>query len=129
MDRPVPPAPYAQNGVAPPDHPQPLRWSRVLWALREARRVSQEGWAARLAVSRSTVQRWEKREGMPIHRHVHDKRGSVYALSSELDTWLQSRKLDLEGEGREESAETPLATEAEPGPTPGRNSDRWDCER
>ena len=26
----------------------------------------------------STVQRWEKREAMPVHRHVHDKRGSVY---------------------------------------------------
>src|ERR1043166_945992 len=48
-----------------------------------------------------TVQRWEKREGMPVHRHVHDKRGSVYALSSELDAWLQSRKLRLEeGEKR-----------------------------
>lgn len=32
-----------------------------------------------------TVQRWEKREGMPVHRHVHDKRGSVYALTEELD--------------------------------------------
>jgi hypothetical protein len=28
----------------------------------------------------TTVQRWEKREGMPVHRRVHDKRGSVYAL-------------------------------------------------
>lgn len=28
----------------------------------------------------TTVQRWEKREGMPVHRHLHDKRGSVYAL-------------------------------------------------
>src|SRR5712692_3306180 len=46
----------------------------------------------------STVQRWEKREGMPVHRHVHDKRGSVYAFSSELDAWLQSRKLRLEEE-------------------------------
>src|ERR1700746_1003872 len=26
----------------------------------------------------TTVQRWEKREGMPVHRHVHDKIGSVY---------------------------------------------------
>src|SRR6266550_3765669 len=48
-----------------------------------------------------TVQRWEKREGMPVHRHVHVKRGSVYALNSELDAWLQSRKLRLEeGEKR-----------------------------
>ena len=41
----------------------------------------------------TTVQRWEKREGMPVHQHVHDKRGSVYALSEELDGWIQSRRL------------------------------------
>ena len=41
----------------------------------------------------TTVQRWEKQEGMPVHRHLHHKRGSVYALSSELDAWRQSRKL------------------------------------
>lgn len=52
----------------------------------------------------STVQRWEKREGMPVHRHVHDKRGSVYAYGSELEAWLQSRKLRLEKE-REEHPE------------------------
>ena len=40
----------------------------------------------------TTVQRWEKREGMPVHRHVHDKRGSVYAMPEELDAWIQSRK-------------------------------------
>jgi TolB-like protein/Tfp pilus assembly protein PilF len=44
----------------------------------------------------TTVQRWEKREGMPVHRHVHDKRGSVSALTSELDTWVQSRRVSLE---------------------------------
>ena len=53
----------------------------------------------------STVQRWEKREGMPVHRHVHDKRGSVYAYTSELDTWLQSRRLRLEQEEKEHTAE------------------------
>jgi len=41
----------------------------------------------------STVQRWEKREGMPVHRHVHDKRGSVYASRVELDAWARSRNL------------------------------------
>jgi len=41
----------------------------------------------------TTVQRWERREGMPVHRHVHDKRGSVYALPEELDVWMQSRRL------------------------------------
>ena len=41
----------------------------------------------------TTVQRWEKREGMPVHRHLHDKRGSVYASRTELDAWAQSRNL------------------------------------
>ena len=27
----------------------------------------------------TTVQRWEKREGMPVLRHLHDRMGSVYA--------------------------------------------------
>lgn len=40
----------------------------------------------------TTVQRWEKREGMPVHRHLHSKRGSVYALARELDDWIRSRK-------------------------------------
>ena len=44
----------------------------------------------------TTVQRWERREGMPVHRHLHHKRGSIYVLSSELDAWRQSRKLQLE---------------------------------
>lgn len=44
----------------------------------------------------TTVQRWEKREGMPVHRHLHDKRGSVYALTEELDEWVQSRRLRAE---------------------------------
>jgi Tol biopolymer transport system component len=39
----------------------------------------------------TTVQRWEKREGMPVHRHLHDKTGSVYAFRSELDAWARSR--------------------------------------
>ena len=39
-----------------------------------------------------TVQRWEKREGMPVHRHVHDKLGSVYAFRSDLDTWTRNRR-------------------------------------
>ena len=57
----------------------------------------------------STVQRWEKREGMPIHRHVHDKRGSVYAFSSELDAWLQSRGSRLSDDEKELTA-TPVET-------------------
>jgi hypothetical protein len=32
----------------------------------------------------SAVQRWERREAMPVHRHLHDKQGSVFAFCSEL---------------------------------------------
>ena len=41
----------------------------------------------------TTVQRWEKREGMPVNRHVHDRMGSVYAFKSELVAWAQKRRL------------------------------------
>jgi Tol biopolymer transport system component len=41
----------------------------------------------------TTVQRWEKREGMPVHRHLHDRMGSVYASRTELDAWLRGRNL------------------------------------
>src|SRR5271163_4729712 len=40
----------------------------------------------------TTVQRWERREGMPVHRHVHAKQGSVYAYRSELDAWWEGRR-------------------------------------
>jgi TolB-like protein/Flp pilus assembly protein TadD len=72
----------------------------------------------------STVQRWEKREGMPIHRHVHDKRGSVYAYSSELDAWLGSRKLQLAVEEKE-LAEAPSDAEVERELSKTRRLHRW----
>jgi TolB-like protein/Flp pilus assembly protein TadD len=42
---------------------------------------------------------------MPVHRHLHDRMGSVYAFSSELDAWVQSRRLRLEEEEKERNAE------------------------
>ncbi|HKW74612.1 MAG TPA: hypothetical protein VJN64_03735 [Terriglobales bacterium] len=42
-----------------------------------------------------TVQRWEKREGLPVHRHQHEKLGSVYAFSSELARWFENRRHSL----------------------------------
>jgi Tol biopolymer transport system component len=30
---------------------------------------------------------------MPVHRHLHDRKGSVYASRAELDTWARSRNL------------------------------------
>jgi Tol biopolymer transport system component len=46
----------------------------------------------------TTVQRWEKREGMPVHRHLHDRMGSVYASRAELDAWALGRNLRAGGE-------------------------------
>lgn len=39
-----------------------------------------------------TVQRWEKKEGLPVHRHQHDKLGSVYAFPAELTQWFTTRQ-------------------------------------
>lgn len=34
-----------------------------------------------------TVRRWEKQEALPVHRHLHKARGSVFAYRSELQAW------------------------------------------
>src|SRR5215813_4884186 len=39
-----------------------------------------------------TVQRWEKKEGLPVHRHQHDKLGSIYAFRAELTEWFHTRQ-------------------------------------
>jgi len=49
-----------------------------------------------------TVQRWERREAMPVHRHLHDKLGSVFAFRSELDAWWESRRTRLAQEGADD---------------------------
>jgi len=48
--------------------------------------------AAYLGRSDKTVRRWEEKEGLPIHRLQHDKRGSIYAYKQELDDWWQLRR-------------------------------------
>src|SRR5688572_14223022 len=53
----------------------------------EARLDSWKDIAAYLKRSVSTVQRWEKQEGLPVHRLQHSKLGSLYAYPSELDAW------------------------------------------
>jgi hypothetical protein len=35
---------------------------------------------------------------MPVHRHLHDKLGSVFAYRSELDAWWASRRAGLEAQ-------------------------------
>jgi TolB-like protein/tetratricopeptide (TPR) repeat protein len=53
-----------------------------------------ESWkeiAAYLGRDVTTVRRWEKGEGLPVHRHIHNKLGSVYAYTTELDAWRSNR--------------------------------------
>lgn len=54
-----------------------------------------EGWkaiAAYLNRDVRTVKRWEVAESLPIHRHHHAARSSVYAFPSELDAWRENRR-------------------------------------
>jgi len=58
--------------------------------------------AAYLKRDESTVRRWEK-EGLPVHRHTHKKKATVYAHKSEIDVWWN------DGHGRVELVETATA--------------------
>lgn len=64
-----------------------------------AERTRLDSWkeiAAHLRRGARTVQRWEREQGLPVHRLQHDKLGSVYAYSDELETWWESRRSSLE---------------------------------
>jgi hypothetical protein len=58
-----------------------------------------------------TVQRWEKREEVPVHRHLHDRIGSVYASRADLDAWMRSRN-HRSGQEIEDNAAPPGRTSA-----------------
>src|SRR5713101_125746 len=51
--------------------------------------------AAYLGREVRTVQRWEKKEGLPVHRQIHEKLGTVYAYKSEIDAWWRERSAKL----------------------------------
>ncbi len=72
----------------------------------------------------TTVQRWEKREGMPVHRHKHDRLGSVYASRTELNAWVRGRNLPTAQENGTDSA---LPDSSAPLPRPGTATSpiRW----
>jgi hypothetical protein len=38
-----------------------------------------------------TVQRWERTEGLPIYRHIHERFGSIYTFEAELVAWRANR--------------------------------------
>ena len=52
--------------------------------------------AAHLNREVRTLHRWEAEEGLPIHRHLHKKRGSVYAYKSEVEAWWNERRVRLD---------------------------------
>jgi AAA domain-containing protein len=39
----------------------------------------------------TTVQRWEREEGLPVQRHIHNTGGSVFAHTADIDDWLVGR--------------------------------------
>ncbi|MEM9383988.1 MAG: tetratricopeptide repeat protein [Pseudomonadota bacterium] len=79
------------------------------------------GWkriAAHLRCGERTARRWEAQEGLPVYRHVHETKSTVFALPGELDAWLAERAADGPALGvtevaAEESA--PLAMPSRPG--------------
>jgi pimeloyl-ACP methyl ester carboxylesterase/class 3 adenylate cyclase/transcriptional regulator with XRE-family HTH domain len=54
-------------------------WSQALRALREARGITQDGWAAQLGYGRATVRRWESGETVPSA----DAEAAIVALCGE----------------------------------------------
>ncbi|MBW8866300.1 MAG: AAA family ATPase [Acidobacteria bacterium] len=47
--------------------------------------------AAYLNCGVRTVQRWEKTEGLPVQRHLHQTQATVYAFVSDVDRWREQR--------------------------------------
>jgi TolB-like protein/Flp pilus assembly protein TadD len=72
-----------ENGVPPSLEGSPLP---------EKKLVSWKEIAAHLGREVRTVQRWEKTEGLPVHRHEHQKKSTVYAYANELDEWIRKRQ-------------------------------------
>jgi TolB-like protein/tetratricopeptide (TPR) repeat protein len=63
-------------------------------SLETTRHLRLDSWkeiAAYLRKDIRTVQLWEKREGLPVRRHAHTARATVYAYTDELDAWLADR--------------------------------------
>jgi Tol biopolymer transport system component len=80
--------------------------------------------AAYLKRDVTTVQRWEKREGMPVHRHLHDRMGSVYASRAELDAWSRSRNPQAQQESVSQASAPQIPT-SPPEPSISNSRPRW----
>lgn len=60
--------------------------------------VSWKEIAVYLNHSESTVKRWERDRGLPVHRIPGGERGGVFAYPEELADWLKGEALELEAE-------------------------------
>jgi len=69
--------------------------------------------AAYLSRGIRTVQRWEREEGLPVHRLLHDKRGSIYARKDELAAWWETRRLTLANPAASEPVDSPITPRLE----------------
>src|SRR5260370_1444529 len=72
-----------ENGVPPSPEGPPLP---------EKKLVSWKEIAAHLGREVRTVQRWATTEGLPVHRHEHTKKSTVYAYPIELHEWVRNRR-------------------------------------
>ena len=79
----------------------------------ESRLDSWKEIAAYLGRGIRTVQRWEREEGLPVHRLAHEKRGSIYARREELAAWWESRRLTLVAPSSSQAGEAPAAPRLE----------------
>lgn len=68
-----------------------------------------------------TVQRWEREEGLPIHRHGHRRSHSVFAYKHELDAWLASRNPEGVSLARPATPGEADQVSADPGPSAARS--------
>jgi adenylate cyclase len=79
--------------------------------------------------SESTVKRWERDRGLPVHRVPGGERGSVFAYSAELADWLKGKAGELEaedstpGNGVSGAAMVPSTQQTAPAPAPAGR--RW----
>jgi TolB-like protein/Tfp pilus assembly protein PilF len=71
-----------------------------------------------------TVQRWEKKEELPVHRHQHDKLGSVHAYRSELEAWFSGRQFAAPAGGAQARAAEKIKIAVLPFTTLGTDADQ-----
>jgi len=90
----------SQNLVEPPPAERLDSWKEI---------------AAYLKRDESTVRRWEE-EGLPVHRHPHKKKATVFAYKSEIDRWWNNGRAPIEAAAAAE-ATAPAAAPASTEPT------------